>query len=530
MLPSLRWPEALLVLSFTAHVLLVAPTKVEESFVLTAVRDILVHGVHSPERFDHLEFRGAVPRSFVAPTLLAGLAWLPLRALAALDLVQTGLDAQVLVRLSLALASALSLIFLSRAVRGAYGVKVAKYFLLLAATQFHVPFWAGRTLPNMLAFPLVQIAVGLLIAPPALSSVTRPRRATQSHLLTAFALLTFAAVVIRLELAALLAPFALEHLARGLVGFRELLATGMVTAAGSLVLSVAVDTHFWQSPTWLWPEGHAFLFNVVEGKSAEWGVSPPSYYFLSALPKLLHLALAPALFSLIADRRTRRLLLPCLAFIALLSGLQHKEWRFVVYVVPAFTVAAAAGVVAIGSLSASPQLRRLSLLALLALNLALTTLGLVASSGNYPGAAALAALERALPPRTHGGAPAVWRVHIAPAAKMAGASNFLVLDSAHAPPPREAWYLSPRGVVPPAIVYDRSESEPESREAPSRRAYDYALVGADEHLPVGAEVFATEGEFGGWDARALLRGDWGQVRRQRDAVRAVKLPASGVGR
>ena len=27
-------------------------------------------------------------------------------------------------------------------------------FLLLSASQFHIPFWAGRTIPNMLAFPL----------------------------------------------------------------------------------------------------------------------------------------------------------------------------------------------------------------------------------------------------------------------------------------------------------------------------------------------------------------------------------------
>ncbi|BGP43740.1 Dol-P-Man:Man(7)GlcNAc(2)-PP-Dol alpha-1,6-mannosyltransferase [Rhodotorula kratochvilovae] len=515
---SLRWPEALLVLSFAAHVLLVAPTKVEESFALTAVRDLLVHGVHAPERFDHLEFSGAVPRSFVAPALLAALAWLPLRGLAAFDLVRTGLEAQIVVRLTLALVSALSLVFLSRAVRAAYGAKVAKYFLLLTATQFHVPYYAGRTLPNMLAFPLV--ALGLLIAPPALSSVARPRRATRSHLLAAFALLAFAAVVIRLELAALLAPFALEHLARGLVGFEELLGTGIVAAAGSLALSVFVDTHFWQSSTWLWPEGQAFFFNVVEGKSAEWGVSPPSYYFLSALPKLLHLSLAPALFSLFADRRTRRLLLPCLAFVALLSGLEHKEWRFVVYVVPAFTIAAAAGVVALGSLTASPHLRRLALLALLALNLALTTLGLFASSSNYPGFSALSSLERALPPLSHEGARA-WSVHVAPATKMAGASNFLLRDSAHASRARgdKAWYLSPGSFSMPAVVYDRAEPR-----GPCGR-YDFALVGSEERLPAGAEILATETEFGGWDVRAALRGDWGAVRRRRDAVRVVKLPS-----
>ena len=43
------------------------------------------------------------------------------------------------------------------------------------------------------------------------------------------------------------------------------------------------------------------------------------------------------------DGRVRSFLLPYLAFIALISGLAHKEWRFVIYVVPAFNVAAARG-------------------------------------------------------------------------------------------------------------------------------------------------------------------------------------------
>ena len=79
-------------------------------------------------------------------------------------------------------------------------------------------------------------------------------------------------------------------------------------------------------------------------------VSPPLYYFTSALPKLLHLSLIPAAFSFLLDRRSRRLLLPCLVYVGLLSALKHKEWRFVVYVVPAFTIAAAGGIVGLGAL------------------------------------------------------------------------------------------------------------------------------------------------------------------------------------
>ena len=246
-----------------------------------------------------------------------------------------------------------------------------------------------------------------------------------------------------------------------------------------------------------------------------------------------------------------------------MSCLEHKEWRFVVYVVPALTVGAAGGVVAVGALcvpallssplfhsllarrsstdslsprrsTASPLIRRLLLLSLLALNALQTLLGLAASAHNYPGADALAFLEAHLPVRA---SREPWTVHVGPAAKMTGASNFLVLDSAlalrtddgDAGAPRRAWYLATQdeALERAAVVYDRAE--------PPRpwASYDFALVGAsssssfneaDEALPHDAEVLYTASEFGGWDVRALLRGGWREVRRRRDAVRVVRLP------
>ncbi|GAA6003344.1 dolichyl-P-Man:Man(7)GlcNAc(2)-PP-dolichol alpha-1,6-mannosyltransferase [Rhodotorula paludigena] len=524
-----RGYEALLVLVFAAHVVLVPPTKVEESFTLHAARDLVVHGVDPQqlEQFDHLEFAGAVPRSFVAPLALSALAALPVRWAASCGWIKSGLEVQIAVRLTLAVVSALSLVFFSRCVRAAYGAKVAKYFALLAATQFHVPFWAGRTLPNMLAVPLVQVALGLLVCPPGLSSVVKPRRATRHHLLAAFALLTFAATVIRLELVALVVPFALEHLARGLVGLGELVFAGALSGAGSLALSAAVDTHFCRSSTWLWPEGQAFLFNVVKGKSEDWGVSPPLYYFTSAIPKLLHLSLAPATFSLFADRRTRRLLLPCLAFVALLSGLKHKEWRFVAYVVPAFNAAAAAGIVAIGSLTSSRLLRRTLLVSLLALNLLFTFLGLLASTHNYPGFSAVTFLSSHLASARGPKSAQAVRVHVGTAAKMSGASNFVLLDSPHTAPEHAAWYL-PQSVrngagktaqaVQPVVAFDRSEVEGRSLASLEREGFDYALVDAGEAQlgeEPGVEVLYESGEFAGFDRRRLASGSW------RDAVRTT---------
>jgi alpha-1,6-mannosyltransferase len=55
------------------------------------------------------------------------------------------------VRLALATANALGLFQLQRAAGRRFGAGVSALFMLLTCTQFHVPFWMGRTLPNMFA-------------------------------------------------------------------------------------------------------------------------------------------------------------------------------------------------------------------------------------------------------------------------------------------------------------------------------------------------------------------------------------------
>lgn len=72
-------------------------------------------------------------------------------------------------------------------------------------------------------------------------------------------------------------------------------------------------------------------------------VEPFHTYVTSYLPKLLLSSLPLAGLGFALDSRVRSFLLPYLAFVALISGLAHKEWRFVIYAVPAFNVAAARG-------------------------------------------------------------------------------------------------------------------------------------------------------------------------------------------
>lgn len=126
-----------------------------------------------------------MPRSLIPPTLLAILSTPALDLAKRCGAIRDGLDAQIiskrtldsfrsdsdelttavsLVRLVLAFTSALALLFVASRVRSTYGGRTARYLLLLSATQFHVPFWAGRTIPNMLAFP-IGACCGYPIAP-----------------------------------------------------------------------------------------------------------------------------------------------------------------------------------------------------------------------------------------------------------------------------------------------------------------------------------------------------------------------------
>lgn len=59
-----------------------------------------------------------------------------------------------LVRLVLASVNAIGLCLVRRAVSRRFGRPTGLLFTLLTCSQFHIPFWMGRTLPNMFAlFP-----------------------------------------------------------------------------------------------------------------------------------------------------------------------------------------------------------------------------------------------------------------------------------------------------------------------------------------------------------------------------------------
>ena len=176
----------------------------------------------------------------------------------------------------------------------------------------------------------------------------------------AIAVVTVAATIFRCDMIVLLAPMGLQLLlSREVEPFRAI-ATGAVTAALSLLLSVCVDSVFWGRL--LWPEGGVLFFNTVENKSSHWGEMPWHWYGSSAIPRAMHVnlflcALGAAGVRLDWDsllvagplqQRVRRFvgsgggeahalayyLAPPVIFIALYSILPHKELRFILPVLP----------------------------------------------------------------------------------------------------------------------------------------------------------------------------------------------------
>ncbi|GAP91649.1 putative Alg9-like mannosyltransferase [Rosellinia necatrix] len=374
--------------------LVVAPyTKVEESFNIQATHDILAYGTPTTNvyerlssHYDHFDFPGAVPRTFIGPVFLAGIGQ-PLIALAGFQ------HAQLIVRALLGLANSATLLIFKHNLERGFGRSTARWYALLQASQFHILFYASRPLPNMFAFPLTTLAFSQLIPHPD------PRRQGVRYKV-AIALLTMATAIFRSELAILMVTVSLYGLLVPHISLTQIIAPFLAFFGLALLISVPVDSYFWQKP--LWPELWGFYYNAVLGSSSDWGVSPWHYYFTSALPKILtnpltSTVLIPfALWNSGTAKQARALVVPSLLFVAIYSIQPHKEARFIFYVAPPLTAAAALGANYIFSRRTKSALFASASLAVggsVLASFGISTALLLVSSLNYPGGEALSTLQ-----------------------------------------------------------------------------------------------------------------------------------------
>lgn len=217
----------------------------------------------------------------------------------------------------------------------------------------------------------------------------------------AIALLTMATAIFRSELAILMVAVALYGLIVPRISLTQtIIKPFLLFFPLSLLISVPVDSYFWQKP--LWPELWGFYYNAVLGSSSAWGVSPWHYYFTSALPKILTNPLSStvlipfALWNPGTARQARALAVPSLLFVAIYSLQPHKEARFIFYVAPPLTAAAALGADYIFARRTKSLLfasASLVIVGSVCISFAISTAMLVVSSLNYPGGEALSALK-----------------------------------------------------------------------------------------------------------------------------------------
>ncbi|KAL4913370.1 Alg9-like mannosyltransferase family-domain-containing protein [Aspergillus aurantiobrunneus] len=378
--------------------------------------------------YDHFTFPGAVPRTFAGAVALSGLStpfiWL-----------KHDIDRQFVARAILGLFNALSLLYFSSGLRRAAGKAAAVWYLLFQASQFHVIYYASRTLSNMFAFGMTTFALASLLPEPLDLGTYRRRSRIGLYLIT------IAGIVFRAELALFLATHTLFLLASGRISIqRDIIPAGISGLLLGLLITLPVDSFFWQQLP-LWPELAAFKFNVLAGQSSAWGTHPWHYYFTNALPRLLinpltYLIGIPISLLQPATRRiAMSILIPSLTYILVYSVQPHKEWRFIVYTIPPLTATAALGASYIWTHRTKSLLYRFLSLGMITSTLASFFLSsfilLPASSANYPGAQALNTLHthvHSVAPKTTS-EPISLSVHLGNLACQTGVTRFLQLNS-----------------------------------------------------------------------------------------------------
>lgn len=115
----------------------------------------------------------------------------------------------------------------------------------------------------------VNLAVSYLVA--GLTTRIESPGGRFNRVSRAITILSLTTSIIRSELALFLGALSLYLLITRKISLLNLVISGLIGGGGGAVLSTVVDSFFWGR--WTWPEFEAIVFNVVQGKSEEWGVS-----------------------------------------------------------------------------------------------------------------------------------------------------------------------------------------------------------------------------------------------------------------
>lgn len=553
--------ERLLLLFMVTHVLAAPYTKVEESFNVQATHDILFYlfqpwmetrqqdmdtsnltfmmkkeGQTGLAAFDHLDFPGVVPRTFIGsfclavavyPFVLVAQALQHLTAsesaLACFQMLRMKLFMLYVVRLCLGAASLRLFCQLGKSVDRAFGPSVSFWFLLSVLCQFHLLFYMSRPLPNTFA---------LMICCAAFSEWIRGSHQTKkTRVWYAVFLLTFCTVVFRCDVLILLGLCGIAMLLCNDISLTEAIVVGGTSALLSVSITCLVDTYFWTAPSefgsdyldskialfkipllgyrLIWPEGQVLIYNTLMNKSSNWGTMPFHWYFTSALPKTLlvgYPCFFLALLSTLGGGKQSRSILKysfvCLGYVLLYSNLPHKETRFLFPVLPLYNLVAALGVAEIqrvafegnamtwtraGWKQIALRVLFLGIVMGYCLSVIISSAFLYVSSNNYPGGSALtqvhADLEEQFQLRKQVVDESFVHIHVGTYAAMTGVSRFVYLTSTDVFAMQQAALQAGKSQL--SLVYSKKEEEDYlarlcSIKVKGAAGYDYLLMEESE--------------------------------------------------
>ncbi|KAL6715806.1 Dol-P-Man:Man(7)GlcNAc(2)-PP-Dol alpha-1,6-mannosyltransferase [Lecanora helva] len=350
-------------------------------------------------------------------------------------------------------------------------------------------YYASRTLPNFFAFGMTTLAMRNFLPRPFEDPASNTKRFTR-----ALSLLAIIGVVFRSEIAVLLGCHALYLYLQPQIRLplSSIIPSGMVGAILGLTLTVPIDSFFWQK--WpLWPELTGFIYNIIDKQSSNWGTQSWHFYFTSALPRLLfnpfiYQVCLPFTLSISVLRSPALdMLLPNLLYLIIYSFQPHKEWRFVIYVIPPFLAAASAAAGWIWTRRAKSMVYRVLSLSLVASTLAsfVASFGMLAVSRlNYPGADALNRLHYLASNET-----GIVKVHMDTLACTSGITRFMEKS----PPP--LWDTESNDVA--FWLYDKTEEEQKLLDPLFWEGFSYALAERPERVIGRWEIIETVKGFAG---------------------------------
>ena len=363
-------------LSVLLYVRLAPYTKVEESFNTQAVHDVIFH-TNDLHLWDHKEFPGVVPRTFVGPLILGKVTKTVARAMEVFvnsnpvtkrifrseqvwgelkhlvetlneeeTFVRTKMHYQVIMRMVLGLLSTFSLHRFHSVIGKNFGNDVAVYASVLALAQFHLAFYASRPLPNIFAFVLTTFALSLWLEDRKNMKINRSVLDT-----LAVAIVSMVVAVFRCDNILLLAPLGVHVTLFRMTDIYDaslrIIANVMAMVTAILAFayaSISIDSKHWDKE-FLWPEWEVLSFNNPMGanRSHEYGTKPFLWYAYSALPRMLLIVYPLSVYGFTQERRCRSAFTIASFFVFAFSFLGHKELRFLFPVLPLFNFCGACG-------------------------------------------------------------------------------------------------------------------------------------------------------------------------------------------